>query len=348
VNDPAIVIINADGGSRGNPGPAGYGAVVYDGEGNVLAQRAKHIGNATNNVAEYRGLLAGLEVVAERFPKSRVHVRLDSKLIVEQMTGRWKIKHPAMRELALQARDLLSERDVEFEWVPREENEAADALANAAMDGAPDEEIIVDNPRDSKSNPRVQAEVNIKAQPEVEPVTVVLIRHGHSLRDQQKVDGEDLYDEATLTPEGTKQVRQSGQILQLIGTQEWSDLPRPSWVVSSPRQRTRETAREVVKSLNIPEQNRALWEAFRDAQGAELPEIGKRVKAGLDKLASDHPGECVVVASHGKAIKAAVGVSLGLPETVWSQLRTPLASVTILKYRVQAPSELVALSVISS
>src|SRR5699024_12502638 len=107
VNDPEIVIIKADGGYRGNPGPAGYGAVVYDDEGNVLAQRAKHIGNATNNVAEYRGLLAGLEVVAERFPKSRVHVRLDSKLIVEQMTGRWQIQAPAMHELARQARQLL-------------------------------------------------------------------------------------------------------------------------------------------------------------------------------------------------------------------------------------------------
>ena len=101
-------VVEADGGSRGNPGPAAYGTVVkeYD-TGAVLREIGEHIGTASNNVAEYRGLIAGLEAVRELDPSATVEARLDSKLVVEQMSGRWKIKHPDMRELALRARDTL-------------------------------------------------------------------------------------------------------------------------------------------------------------------------------------------------------------------------------------------------
>ena len=96
------VIVEADGGSRGNPGPAAYGALVRDADtGEVIAERGESIGVATNNVAEYRGLIAGLELVREHAPDAEVEVRMDSKLVVEQMAGRWKIKHVDMKPLAL-------------------------------------------------------------------------------------------------------------------------------------------------------------------------------------------------------------------------------------------------------
>ncbi|TMR23682.1 bifunctional RNase H/acid phosphatase [Nonomuraea turkmeniaca] len=132
-------VIEADGGSRGNPGPAGYGAVVRDAaDDQVLAETAEAIGVATNNVAEYRGLIAGLEAVlrlgGEGVP---VAVRMDSKLVIEQMAGRWKVKHEGLRPLALEAAGLARRlRVTEWTWIPRERNKHADRLANEAMDAA--------------------------------------------------------------------------------------------------------------------------------------------------------------------------------------------------------------------
>ena len=129
------VIVEADGGSRGNPGPAGYGAVVVDpATDEVLAERSGGIGVATNNVAEYQGLIAGLRAARE-LGATAVEVRMDSKLVVEQMSGRWKVRHPAMRPLAAEAAALVRELGpVRFDWVPRARNARADALANRAMD----------------------------------------------------------------------------------------------------------------------------------------------------------------------------------------------------------------------
>lgn len=131
------VIVEADGGSRGNPGPAGYGSVVFAADGRtVLAERKEALGIATNNVAEYRGLIAGLEAAAE-LGATDVAVRMDSKLVVEQMSGRWQIKHPDMRPLARRAGELRRRfTTVSFEWIPRERNKHADRLANEAMDAA--------------------------------------------------------------------------------------------------------------------------------------------------------------------------------------------------------------------
>ena len=133
--------VEADGGSRGNPGIAGYGALVRDTDtGALLAERAEPLGTASNNVAEYRGLIAGLEAAATIDPAAVVLARLDSKLVVEQMSGRWKIKHEDMKRLALQARDVAAGiiragGAVRYEWIPREQNKDADALSNVAMDG---------------------------------------------------------------------------------------------------------------------------------------------------------------------------------------------------------------------
>ncbi|MEU2477962.1 bifunctional RNase H/acid phosphatase [[Kitasatospora] papulosa] len=134
---PRRLVVEADGGSRGNPGPAGYGAVVLDPLDTVtLAEAAEYIGVATNNVAEYRGLIAGLKAVRDLFPDTpvQVRVRMDSKLVVEQMSGRWKIKHPDMKPLAEEAARILPASSVTYEWIPRAENKHADRLANEAMD----------------------------------------------------------------------------------------------------------------------------------------------------------------------------------------------------------------------
>ncbi|WP_103340570.1 bifunctional RNase H/acid phosphatase [Amycolatopsis sp. CA-126428] len=130
------VVVEADGGSRGNPGPAGYGAVVKDSDGQVLAERKESLGVVTNNVAEYNGLIAGLAAAAE-VGASTVDVRMDSKLVVEQMSGRWKIKHPDMQPLAERAKELAGGFSrVKYEWIPRAQNSHADRLANEAMDAA--------------------------------------------------------------------------------------------------------------------------------------------------------------------------------------------------------------------
>lgn len=133
--------VEADGGSRGNPGVAGYGALVRDTEtGALLAERAEPLGKASNNVAEYRGLIAGLEAAAHIDPAAVVLARMDSKLVVEQMSGRWKIKHEDMKRLAIRARDvaagiIAAGGAVRYEWIPRESNKDADLLSNVAMDG---------------------------------------------------------------------------------------------------------------------------------------------------------------------------------------------------------------------
>ena len=132
------LVVEADGGSRGNPGPAGYGAVVRDPTtGEVLAEVSESIGRATNNVAEYSGLIAGLRAAAVIARGADVEVRMDSKLVVEQMSGRWQIKHPDMRPLAATARETARALGrVSYTWVPRSRNAHADRLANQAMDAA--------------------------------------------------------------------------------------------------------------------------------------------------------------------------------------------------------------------
>jgi probable phosphoglycerate mutase len=129
------LIVEADGGSRGNPGQAGSGTLVIDPEsGEVLAEIGLYVGIASNNVAEYKGMIAGVTKALQIDPHAELHVRMDSKLVVEQMSGRWKIKHPDMAELAREAHGILAGTVVSFEWIPRLENARADRLANEAMD----------------------------------------------------------------------------------------------------------------------------------------------------------------------------------------------------------------------
>jgi len=130
-----VLLVEADGGSRGNPGESGSGAIVADqATGELLAEISLYGGIASNNVAEYKGMIAGVRRAIELDPDAELLVRLDSKLVVEQMSGRWKIKHPAMAELAAEAREVLTGTPVRFQWIPRLENSRADKLANLAMD----------------------------------------------------------------------------------------------------------------------------------------------------------------------------------------------------------------------
>lgn len=126
--------VNTDGGSRGNPGPAGYGAVIVGNDGALLMEISVFLGTATNNVAEYSAVVDALETIAAHGGDENVVVRADSKLVVEQLSGRWKIKHPEMQQLAMRAKRALPASRVRYEWVPRAQNSAADKLANEAMD----------------------------------------------------------------------------------------------------------------------------------------------------------------------------------------------------------------------
>ena len=128
------VVVATDGGARGNPGPAGIGVVISRPDGTVLAEVAEGIGWATNNVAEYRAVIAGLER-ALALGARRARVRADSQLVVQQLSGAWKVRDAGLAPLWAEARRLARAFDrVTWEHVPRSRNRAADALANRAMD----------------------------------------------------------------------------------------------------------------------------------------------------------------------------------------------------------------------
>jgi ribonuclease H / adenosylcobalamin/alpha-ribazole phosphatase len=232
------VIVEADGGSRGNPGPAGYGALVRDAEtGRVLAERAASVGRATNNVAEYGGLVAGLQAALDLDPTAEVEVRMDSKLVVEQMSGRWQIKHPDMRQLAMQAQQIARQLGrVRYTWVPRAQNGAADALANSAMDGRPIH-------RDTAAEAVVLED---DVQPSAEPAPVVttvthLLRHGQTEHTPERwFSGRN---DLPLSRTGRAEAEAAAARAAELGIEV---------IVASPLRRTRETAEIVAATLGLP------------------------------------------------------------------------------------------------
>jgi len=273
---PRHLVVEADGGSRGNPGPAGFGALVRDGEsGQVLAERAAYLGTTTNNVAEYSGLVAGLRAAAEVDPGARVTVRMDSRLVVEQMSGRWQIKHDDMRRLAAEAASVLPAGQVAYEWVPRAQNSAADALANEAMDtagtvvrdypqgvdvapGAGDDEPdrAADAPADV---PGESAAFDTPARPsgaavrfdDAPALTVVLVRHGQTPLTVAGAFSGSSVPGPSLTARGRTQAAQAADLVFRVGRQAWPDLPRPTAIVASPMVRAQETARAVGRRLGV-------------------------------------------------------------------------------------------------
>ncbi len=253
---PARVVVEADGGSRGNPGPAAYGALVRDAAtGQVLASRGETIGTATNNVAEYRGLVAGLELAAGHAPQAEVEVRMDSRLVVEQMAGRWKVKHPAMKPLHAEA-GRLADRVVAWTWVPRAENAAADALANEALDaevrtGSPAVVGTAASQERTPSRPADDVTAPLEAPPSGtskdtnpllgwrgdvhgRPTTLVLVRHGVTANTQRKLFCGRGGSDPGLVPEGEAQAARAAAWVA-----RHHDVDA---IVSSPLRRTRETA----------------------------------------------------------------------------------------------------------
>ena len=144
--------LHTDGGARGNPGPAGIGVVLSSTDGEVIGEVAESIGRATNNVAEYKALIAGLEL-ALAHDVTELEAFLDSELVVSQLNGSWKIKNDALRHLAIDARRLMNRFEkVTLSHVRREENSDADKLANQAMDNAElDLELDAEAPPEQRS-----------------------------------------------------------------------------------------------------------------------------------------------------------------------------------------------------
>ncbi|MGW5576354.1 bifunctional RNase H/acid phosphatase [Micromonospora chokoriensis] len=257
---PRVVTVEADGGSRGNPGPAGYGAVVRDPEtGEVLAERSESLGTATNNVAEYQGLIAGLTAAAE-LGAAEVDVRMDSKLVVEQMCGRWQIKHPGLRPLAAKAAGLVGRfAAVRFAWIPRDQNRHADALANAAMDaaaGRPPAAAAPDRPAPAAAPERpapaaaagqpatgsdpATAPASWEPRPTFTATRLILVRHGETpYTEQRRYSGRG---DVPLSEKGRAQVEATAARVAALA-------PSVAAVLSSPLSRCTATAAAIAGAL---------------------------------------------------------------------------------------------------
>ena len=260
------ILIEADGGSRGNPGPAGSGTRISNFDsGELLAEICQFIGEATNNVAEYRALVAGLEWVTVTHPEADVLVRMDSKLVIEQMAGRWKIKHPDMRDLAIEANRFASVLNVTFQWVPREENAAADELANWAMDsrtdrltsgisaqvsgGLPAAAPVAHTVEFNASKP---SSVRAPQQVTKAATTIILVRHGRTAHTEAKRISGSGGSNPSLSEAGLQDaLRAAEEIAKFGDSQLWQHLPKPEIVISSPMARTRETAQAIASRNNL-------------------------------------------------------------------------------------------------
>lgn len=351
------LLVEADGGSRGNPGPAGYGALVLDAEsGEVLAERAEAIGRATNNVAEYRGLLAGLQAAAEVDASAPVEVRMDSKLVVEQMSGRWKVKHPDLQPLARDAAGLVRRLGpVRFTWVPRERNRRADALANAAMDAAAGG--VRSSPAASPAQP--QSRPGWSA-PQGTPTTTVLLRHGQTAYSLDK----------RFSGIGDPELTDVGRAQAAAAAKRLSRRTDLAAVVSSPLRRARATAQAVADLLGRPvaveedlrETDFGDWEGSTFAEvrarwPAELtawlddPDLAPpggesftattvRVRAALRRLCTAYAGQTVLVVSHVTPIKTLARLALEAPPVALHRLHLDLAGISEIDWYADGPAVL--------
>ncbi|MEU3574419.1 bifunctional RNase H/acid phosphatase [Kitasatospora sp. NPDC036755] len=363
----ARFIVEADGGSRGNPGPAGYGAVVRDGDtGQIVAEAAEFIGHATNNVAEYRGLIAGLKAARELDPDATVDVRMDSKLVVEQMSGRWKIKHPDMQPLAAEARTVLPRARVTYTWIPRERNKDADRLANEAMDagkagrqweprkpaavaaGAP----AVEEPPLETAAPRAgwAAPADLGT-----PTTFVLLRHGETpLTPEKRFSGSGGSD-PELSDKGRWQAERAAEALAARGSVQA--------VVASPMRRTRQTAETVAARLGLEvryedglrEVDFGDWEGLTFAEvrerypddltawlgsakarptgsGESFTTLTHRAGVARDRIIARYAGKTVLVVSHVSPIKTLVRLALGAPPDSMYRMELSAASICAVQY----------------
>ena len=358
------VIVEVDGGSRGNPGPAGFGCVVLSQDrSQVLAEHKLAIGITTNNVAEYRGLIAGLEE-ARRLGADEVAVSMDSKLVVEQMTGRWKVKHPGLAELHQQARALASTFDsVSYSWIPRERNTHADRLANEAMDEAADPASDPVADRASDLTPPASAvavpPASAVAVPPAEwtgnrggPTRLLLLRHGQTeLSRQRRYSGRG---DPELTDIGRRQAADAARYLSQKGG--------IAAVVSSPLQRARATATAAADALGLPvqvdddliETDFGEWEGLtfleaaqrhpdvhgrwlrdtglRPPGGESFDDVAARVHRVRDRIVADYGPSTVLVVSHVTPIKTLLRLALAAGPTVLYRLHLDLASLSIAEF----------------
>ena len=343
------VIVEADGGSRGNPGPAGYGAVVTDAStGAVLREVAAGIGVASNNVAEYRGLIAGLEAAAD-LGAEEVDVRMDSLLVVNQMSEKWKIKHEAMRPLASQAASLVRRfRRVSFQHVPREQNKHADRLANEAMDAAAAGMNWVARTEVPEPEPKPATSRNYGwSAPTTTPTKLLLLRHGETpLSIEKRFSGRG---DPHLTDRGRAQASAAAGSLG----QRQVDV-----IVTSPLARARQTAEIVGSALGVPvvteddfvETDFGDWEGLTFGEvrhrwpedmsqwladpavpppgGESFVATAKRVEAARRRLLASYDGSNVLVVSHVTPIKLTLRDALAAPMDVLFRIHLDTASLS--------------------
>jgi broad specificity phosphatase PhoE/ribonuclease HI len=358
------VVIEADGGSRGNPGPAGYGAVVRDAEsGTVLREVAAGIGVASNNVAEYRGLIAGLQAALD-LGADEADVRMDSLLVVNQMSSKWKVKHEAMRPLAAEAAALVRRlRRVTFTHIPREQNKHADRLANQAMDAAAAGREWSASAPVEVPEPEPDPPYGWIA-PVGRPTTLLLLRHGETaLSVDKRFSGRG---DTPLTERGLAQAEAAARRLASsydVGA-----------VVSSPLRRARQTAEAVARAVGadvevvdgFAETDFGRWEGltFADVRsrwpdemaawlaspdvaptgGESFTETFARVQAARDKVVAGHAGKVVVVVSHVTPIKTVLRDALEAPPRALYRMHLDPASLSITDWWSDGPAVVRALN----
>lgn len=351
------LIVEADGGSRGNPGPAGYGALVRDAvSGSILARRNDFLGRATNNVAEYRGLIAGLQAAAEIDAEADVEVRMDSKLVVEQMSGRWQVKHPDMRPLAREAGGLAARlAKVRYTWMPRAQNADADALANQAMDARRSTAAALD---DRPVEPAARQPTLGWSVTTGSPTRLLLLRHGQTTMSvDRRFSG---IGDPVLTEVGRWQAAQAASRLAARGGIDA--------IISSPLSRTRDTAAAVAEALGVRVEVDAAWTEvdFGDWEGLTLAEVRdrdaaaldawwadpqvapprgesfaaatRRVSAGRDTVVAAYEGKTVLVVSHVTPIKVVTRLALLAPPEALFRLHLDLCSLTTVDLYAGGPS----------
>ncbi len=340
------VIVEADGGSRGNPGPAGYGAVVMDEAGTVLVERAEGIGVTTNNVAEYQGLIAGLRAAAE-LGAEVIDVRMDSKLVVEQMSGRWKIKHPGLQPLALEAQKLVRGfTRVTYQWIPRERNKHADRLANEAMDAQ-----AGITPGKAERAPEPARWTGATGS----PTRFLLLRHGQTaLSVERRYSGRGDH---PLTELGVRQAKAAARRLSTM-----DDVETVTPIVSSPLGRALQTAQAVAEATGgsvvthpgLIETDFGAWEGLTFAEAAARdPEIHRtwvsdsskpppggesfdavhhRVRRVRDELIATHGAATIIVVSHVTPIKSLLRMGLDAGPSLLFRLHLDLAALSIVEF----------------
>lgn len=372
VSGPLVkLIIEADGGSRGNPGISGAGAVVIDAStGNVVREISEAVGIATNNVAEYTALLLGLQAAFELDSEASVLVRMDSKLVVEQMSGRWKIKHPDMMTLGAKVQKLIAGKTVEFVWIPREQNGLADALANKAMDFSPEPvaaavEFNLSEPSSIRA-PRPSIEL---------ATTLILVRHGRTaLTESRKISG-GTGENPDLSTAGLRDARQVAEELALVGSSgNFGFLAKPVTVVHSPVARALQTAQAIGNRLSLPlvadadlaeigfgdwdgltneevfagfEEQYSAWRgSFEVAppNGESLKDFDTRVRRAFDKILSGYAGQTVVVVAHVMPIRALLRIANDASVAGFWRPNLGPASISIARYFGYEAAEVVCMN----